>query len=64
MQKKRMLTEAAVVAGILARRTGPVEVDLADTADIVFGEIPSPRRDGVPLLDLDFHGALNIRVHV
>lgn len=30
-------------------------MNLTDTAYIVFWEIPSPRRDGIPLLDLDLH---------
>ena len=28
---------------------------LADTADVVVGNVPSPGRYRIPLLDLDFH---------
>lgn len=49
------LTDAAVVAGISAGRTRPIEVDLANATDVVFGNVPPPGRDGVPLLDLDLH---------
>jgi hypothetical protein len=49
------LTERAVIAGVFACRACAVKVDLADTADIVFWDIPPPGRDGVPLLDCDLH---------
>ena len=49
-------TQAALVSGISACWAGSVEMDLADAADIVFGDIPSPGRHGVPLLDRDLHG--------
>lgn len=49
------LTQAALVARIFASRACAIKVDLADAADIVFREIPSPSRDGVPLFDLDLH---------
>lgn len=49
------LTQAAFVARIFASRTCAIKVDLADAADIVFREIPSPSRDGVPLFDFDLH---------
>ena len=51
----RALTEGAVIAGVFACWTCAVKVYLADTADIVFGDIPPPGRDGVPLLDRDLH---------
>ena len=28
---------------------------LADTADVVLGDVPAPGRDGVPLVDRDLH---------
>ena len=55
MMSKFALTKAAVVAGILARRTRPVKVYLTDAADVVLGNIPLPCGDGIPLLDGDFH---------
>lgn len=30
-------------------------MNLADTADIVFRDIPAPGGDGIPLLNCDFH---------
>lgn len=53
--ERGILTKATVVAGILARRTRPVKVHLTDTADVVFGDIPLPCGDGIPLFDGDFH---------
>lgn len=50
------LTKTAVVAWVFASRACAVKVNLADAADVVFGDIPLPCRDGVPLLDGDFHG--------
>jgi hypothetical protein len=49
------LTKTAVVAGILAGRTRPVKVHLADAANIVLWYVPPPRRDRVPLGDADLH---------
>jgi hypothetical protein len=49
------LTKTALIPRISTCGAGSIEVDLTDAADIVLGEIPSPRRDGVPLLDLHFH---------
>ena len=51
----RALTQGTVVAGIFASWACAVEMDLADAADIVFGYVPPPGRDGVPLFDLDLH---------
>jgi hypothetical protein len=51
------LTEAAVIAWVFARRTRAIKVDLADAAHIVFGYVPSPGSDGIPLRYLDFHSA-------
>lgn len=50
------LTETAVVTWIFAGRTGAVKVNLADTTDVVLGDIPSPSRDSVPVCDGDLHG--------
>lgn len=55
-----LLTQSTIVPGILASRTGAVELDPTDAAHLVFGHVPSPRRDGVPLLDSDFHGGVPI----
>ena len=58
--KRRMageLTEATVVSRILACWTCAIKLDLADTADVVFRQIPPPCRNGVPLFDGDFHAA-------
>lgn len=49
------LTQAAIIARVFASWTRSVEVDLADTTDVVLGYIPSPGCDGVPFLDCDFH---------
>ena len=49
------LTKGTIIAGVFTCRACPVKVDLADTADIVFGNIPPPGRDSIPLLDRDFH---------
>lgn len=55
MFRYAVLTQAAVVAGILAGWTCPVKVDLTDAADVVLGNVPSPGRDRVPLLNFHFH---------
>ena len=49
------LTQGTIVAGIFACWTCAIKMDLADPADIVFGNVPPPGRDGVPLFDLDLH---------
>ena len=49
------LTQGAVVTRIFACRTCPVELNATDSADFVFGHIPSPRSDAVPFFDLDLH---------
>lgn len=49
------LTQWAVVAGVFACGTCPIKVDLTDATNIVFGNVPSPGRDRVPLFDLDLH---------
>ncbi len=54
------LTKTAVVAWVFASRTRPVEVHLADAANIVFGDVPPPRRDRVPLCDSDLHVGLAV----
>lgn len=51
-------TETAVIAGVFAARTSAIKVDLADTADIVLGDIPPPGCDGVPSGNLDLHGVV------
>jgi hypothetical protein len=48
-------TQAAIISWILARWTCAIEVYLADSADVVVGDIPSPCRYRVPLPDLDLH---------
>lgn len=50
-----LLTDAAVIAWIFARRTCAIKGNLTDTTDVVLGEIPSPSPNGVPLLDGDLH---------
>jgi hypothetical protein len=52
---ERQLTKATVVTGIFTGGTGSIEMNLADTTDIVFGKIPSPSRNSIPLRDLDLH---------
>lgn len=49
------LTQAALIAGEFASGACPVEVHLANTADVVVGNVPPPGGYGVPLLDVDFH---------
>lgn len=56
--------EAAVVAGIFAGGTGAIKVNLADTTDIVFRKIPPPSGNGIPILDLDFHGYRRYRTQI
>lgn len=51
----RALTQGTIVAWIFACRTCAIKMDLADAADVVFGNVPPPGRDGVPLFDLDLH---------
>ncbi|MCJ1375422.1 hypothetical protein MMC20_006657 [Loxospora ochrophaea] len=43
------LTQGAIVAGIFACGTCPIELDAANAADIILRHIPSPRGHGVPL---------------
>lgn len=57
LRAKRVLTEAAVVAWVFAGGTRAVEIDLADTAHIIFGDVPSPGSDRIPFLNLDLHYA-------
>lgn len=52
-----LLTQAAVVAWVFTSRTRPVKVDLADTTNIVFWQVPAPCGHWIPLLDGDFHDA-------
>lgn len=47
--------QAAIISRVFARRTCTIEMHLADTADVVVGNVPSPGRYCIPLLDLDFH---------
>lgn len=54
-RRVREHTQAAIIAWVFASRTSAVEMDLADTTDVVVGDIPSPCRHRVPLLDLDLH---------
>jgi hypothetical protein len=53
-----LLTQAAVITWIFTSRTRPVKVDLADTTNIVFRQVPAPGSDGIPLLDGDLHVVL------
>lgn len=53
-------TKRAIVAGVFAGWACPIKVDLADATNIVFGNVPAPGRDGVPLLDLDFHFGVGV----
>jgi hypothetical protein len=55
LEGRQALTQGAIIARVFACWTCAVEVHLADTADVVFGDIPSPGRDGVPLFDPDLH---------
>jgi hypothetical protein len=48
-------TKAAVIPRVFAAGARSVEVDLTNATNVVFGEVPSPGRHGVPLLDLDLH---------
>lgn len=56
-QENGHLTKAAVIARVFACWACAVKVDLADAADVVLGDIPPPRRDGVPAGNLDLHDA-------
>lgn len=47
--------KGTVISGIFTRRTSSVELDTTDSADVVLGHIPAPRRYRVPLLDRDLH---------
>lgn len=47
--------KCTVVSGILARRACRVELHAADSTQVVLGHVPAPGRNGVPLLDGDFH---------
>jgi len=47
--------QAAVISRIFARRTGAVKVHLADAADVVLGDIPTPGGHRVPSSDLNLH---------
>ena len=48
-------TQTAVIAREFTRRTSAVEVNLADAADVVLGDIPAPSGDRIPIGDLNFH---------
>jgi hypothetical protein len=48
-------TQTAVISGIFASRASAIEVYLADTTNIVVGDIPSPCSHRVPCLDSDLH---------
>jgi hypothetical protein len=49
------LTQTAVIPGVFAGGTGAVEMNLANTADIVVWYIPPPGSYRVPFGDLDLH---------
>ena len=48
--------QRAVVTGEATVRAGTVELDTADTADVVLGDVPVPDGDGVVGFDGYFHG--------
>jgi hypothetical protein len=52
-------TQTAIVAWVFACWTCAIEMDLADTTNVVVGDIPSPRRHCVPLLDFDLHSSFD-----
>ncbi len=47
--------QSTIVAWKLAGRAGSVKLHTADATDFILWHIPSPCRDGVPRLYLDFH---------
>jgi len=49
------LTQTTIISWVFACWTCAVEMDLADTTDIVVGDVPSPCRYRVPSLDFDLH---------
>jgi hypothetical protein len=54
-RKEGALTQDAIISGVFACWTCTIEVDLADAADVVVGNIPSPCSYGIPFPDLDLH---------
>ena len=48
-------TQTAIITWVFTRRTCAIEMNLADTTNIVIWDIPSPRCHGVPFLDFDLH---------
>jgi hypothetical protein len=55
--------ESVVITWIFTSRTRPVKVDLADTTNIVFWQVPAPGSDRIPLLDGDLHGVLPLYLY-
>lgn len=53
-------TQRAVISRELAGWTSAVELDATDTAYFVLRHIPTPRGDGVPFLDCDFHRSADL----
>ena len=51
-------TDGAVVAWKLALGTRAVELDATNTADFIFGHVPSPRRYCVPGNNFDLHSVV------
>jgi hypothetical protein len=62
--QKSRLTQAAVISRISTGRTRSVKMHLADTADIILVNIPSPGGHSVPLLDGHLHRVQSLRVSV
>lgn len=54
-RKERGHTQRTIVPRKPAIRTRPVELHTTDAAHIVLGNVPAPRSDCVPALDLDLH---------
>jgi hypothetical protein len=54
-RKEGARTQDAIISGVFASRTCTIKVDLADTADVVVGDIPSPSSYRIPFPDLDLH---------
>ena len=49
------LTEFTVIPRKSARWTRTIKMDLTDSTDIVFWDVPAPCCHGCPLLDFDLH---------
>jgi hypothetical protein len=54
-RKEGALTQGTIISGVFACWTCTIEVDLADAADVVVGDIPLPNSYRIPCYELDLH---------